>query len=132
MQAVFVLSVNKLKIKFGCTHSRLLAPKKNDVEIHTYSRILDFIMIIDNHLGMFSLVILKPVTVNTRKGGFCKFKNINTIQNREGFSSLSCTCELVIIPSLHVTELNENVTCARDASVEKCIVNCVCEVFPLT
>jgi len=48
---------------------------------------------------------------------FFAFKNINTIQNREGFSSLSCTREPLIIPSLHVTELNENATCAGDASV---------------
>jgi hypothetical protein len=55
--------------------------------------------------------------MNTRMEEFCEFKNINMIQNREGFSSLSCTREPVIIPSLHVTELNENATCARDASV---------------
>ena len=66
------------------------------------------------------------MTVNTRVDEFVCLKTINRIQNREGFSSVSCTCEPLIIPNLRVTGLNENATCARGAGVQKCILNCVC------
>jgi hypothetical protein len=52
----------------------------------------------------------------TRMKEFCMFKNISKSLNCEAFILLSYARESVIIPNLHVTELNSSEICVRDAS----------------